>query len=260
MKFRSSYLVFSIMFCLGLVNPAKFFAAKQAEYIPMDSGNEEYIKGNFSKALVYYQRFINNGIESAQAFYNIGNCYYKLNEFPKAILFYEKAEKLAPGDADIQYNLQMANQRITDKLPAEVPMFLTTGWRKFVNKFTEKQWALVCVWLLCGSLMLFGLYLYFSQLFLKQLSFWTACVVFIFCLFTFYLANKQYDSLNSHDTAIVMAATVTVKGAPEDKATALFVIHEGTKVAIVKNEGDWTEVKLPNGNEGWLISTDISAI
>lgn len=260
MKFRNSYFVIILLFCFGFFNPAKVFAAAPGIYMPMDSGNEEYIKGNYAKALTYYLKFINSGIQSAQAYYNIGNCYYKTNEIPKAILFYEKAEKLAPDDADVKFNLQLANQKITDRLPAEAPMFLYSNWRKFVNKFTEKQWSLICIWLLCSSLFLFGLYLYFSQLFIKQLSFWAACSVLVLCLFTFYLATKQYDSLNSHDTAIVMSATVTVKGAPEDKATALFVIHEGTKVTIVKNEGEWTEVKLPNGNQGWLISTDINAI
>jgi len=260
MKFRSSYVVILFLFCCGFLNPAKVFALDKAEYMAMDSGNEQYIRGNYAKALEFYMKFIKAGRESAQAYYNIGNCYYKTNEFPKAILFYEKAEKLAPGDADIQFNLELANQKITDRVPPEATMVFSTGWRKFVNMFTEKQWSLVCIWLLCSSLFLFGLYLSFSQLFLKQLSFWGACIVLFFCLFTFYLANKQYNNINSHDTAIVMAATVTVKGAPDDKATQLFVLHEGTKVMIVKNEGEWTEVKLLNGNQGWLISTDISAI
>jgi SH3-like domain-containing protein len=57
-----------------------------------------------------------------------------------------------------------------------------------------------------------------------------------------------------------MSPTVTVNGAPDEKATQLFVIHEGTKVWIVKTEGLWTEIKLANGNQGWLISSDIMAI
>ncbi len=257
MKFRNSYFFILILFCCGIFNPAH---ARNGDYIPMDSANEAYIHGDYAKAITFYQKFINIGIQSAQAYYNLGNCYYKTNEIPKAILYYEKAEKLAPDDQDIQFNLQLANQKITDRLPADAPLFLTTGWKQFVNRYTEKQWALACIWLLCCSLFLFALYLFFSRLILKKISFWAALVVLFFCFFTFWLANIQYDALNSHDTAIVMSASVTVKGAPEDKATSLFVIHEGTKVAIVKNEGEWTEVKLPNGNQGWLNSSDISAI
>lgn len=242
-----------------MLNSSTAFA-NNANYIALDSGNAAYAKGNYASALNFYQKFINGGTESAQAFYNMGNCYYKTNDIPHAILFYEKAEKFAPGDPDIQFNLQLANQKITDRITSETPVFFYTGWMKFVNKFTEKQWSLICIWLLCFSLFLFGLYLYFSRILFKQVSFWSACIVLVCCFFTFYLANKQYDSLTTHDTAIVMTATVTVKGAPDDKATQLFVLHEGTKVSIVKNEGEWTEVKLPNGNQGWLISTDISAI
>lgn len=257
MKFRNSYFAALLLFFCGISCGA--FASGN-DYIALDSGNTAYGKGDYTKAITFYQKFVNIGIQSAQAYYNLGNCYYKTNEISKAILYYEKAEKLAPGDLDIQFNLQLANQKITDRMPADAPVFLYTGWRKFVNKYTEKQWALVSIWLLCCSLFLFALYLSFSKLLLKQVSFWLACIMFFCCLFAFFLSNKQYESLTSHDTAIVMTATVTVKGAPEDNATKLFVIHEGTKVAIVKNEGEWIEVKLPNGNQGWLNSSDISAI
>jgi tetratricopeptide (TPR) repeat protein len=259
MKFRNSYFIGILLLFCGMLNSSAAIASA-SDYIVLDTGNTAYIKGDYAKALTFYQKFVNEGKQSAQAYYNMGNCYYKTNEFAKAILYYEKAEKLSPGDPDIQFNLQLANQKITDRVPAESPLFLYTGWKKFVNTFTEKQWALVCIWLLCCSLLLFALYLYFSNLFLKQASFWAGCVVLLSCFFTFYLANSQYDNLISHDTAIVMSATVNVKGAPEDKATLLFVVHEGTKVAIIKNEGEWTEVKLANGNQGWLNSSDIGAI
>ncbi len=229
-------------------------------YTPLDSGNAAYHKADYQKAIGFYQKFINGGIQSAQAFYNLGNCYYRTNEISKAILYYEKAEKLIPNDPDVQFNLQLANQKITDKVPADAPVFLLTGWKKFENTFTEKQWSLLCIAILCFSLLLFAMYLIFSNLFMKQFCFWSGFVVFFISIFAFFMAHQQYDSLNSHDTAIVMTGSVTVKGAPEDKSTQLFVIHEGTKVWIIKNEGMWTEIKLSNGNQGWLISSDISAI
>lgn len=258
MKFRNSYIAALCLFCSLLVSPSLF--AFTGDYLMMDSANAIYNRGNYAKAIIFYQKFLTGGIESAQAYYNLGNCYYKTNEFPKAILYYEKAEKLAPADADIQFNLQLANQKIVDKLPSDTPIFIFSEWKKFLNSYTEKEWAIIFISILCLSLLLFALYLTFSRLLLKQLSFWLGLVIFFLSLFTFYIAHQQYELLNSHDTAIVMTASVTVKGAPEENATQLFVLHEGTKVSIVKTDGNWTEIKLPNGNQGWLNSSDIAAI
>ena len=104
------------------------------------------------KPLSFYQQFLSGGIESAQAYYNMGNCYYRLNEMGKAILYYEKAEKLTPGDPDIQFNLQLANQKIIDKVTSDEPIFIYSDWKKFENIFTEKQWAFNRYMVLCMGL------------------------------------------------------------------------------------------------------------
>jgi len=259
MKFRNSYIVvITLLFC-WMLNPVKTLASN-SDYPSLDSANAAYNKANYSKAISFYQKFLNGGIESAQAYYNLGNCYFRSNEMGKAILYYEKAEKLTPGDPDIQFNLQLANQKITDKITSDAPIFIYSDWKKFENKFTEKQWALTSIWILCLSLGLFAIYLLASHMVIRQLSFWSGLVLIFFSIFTLYMAHQQYELLNSHDTAIIMSSTVTVNGAPEEKATQLFVLHEGTKVWVIKTEGEWTEIKLANGNQGWLISSDISAI
>lgn len=257
---NKSYILVLMGLLCAMASPAKVSAANYGDYSLLDSGNAAYNKANYAKAIGFYQRFLGGGIESAQAYYNMGNCYYRTNEIGKAILYYEKAEKLAPGDPDIQFNLQLANQKITDKINSDNPIFIYGDWKKFEDKFTEKEWAWICIGFFCLGLLLFAIYLSGFRLLVRQLSFWTGCVMIVFSLFTLYVANQQYDLLNSHDTAIVTASTVTVNGAPDEKATQLFVIHEGTKVWIVKTDGEWTEIKLSNGNQGWLVSTDISLI
>jgi len=259
MKFRNTYIVALMLLFSWIFNPVKTLAGN-GDYILLDSANMAYNKANYPKAIIFYQKFLNGGIESAQAYYNLGNCYFRSNEMGKAILYYEKAEKLTPGDPDIQFNLQLANQKITDKITSDAPIFIYSDWKKFENKFTEKQWALACIWILCFSLALFAVYLLASHIVIRQISFWSGFVLVFLSIFTLYMAHQQYELLTSHDTAIVMSSTVTVNGAPEEKATQLFVLHEGTKVSVIKTEGEWTEIKLPNGNQGWLISSDISAI
>src|SRR5579859_4188461 len=109
-----------------------FTAHASAAYNLQDSGNAAYAKGNYAKAITFYTKFLDGVYESSAVYYNLGNCYYKTNEIGKAILNYEKAKRLSPGDADIQFNLQLANQKTTDKI-SESQLFLVTWWDNFVG-------------------------------------------------------------------------------------------------------------------------------
>ncbi len=36
-----------------------------------------------------------------------------------------------------------------------------------------------------------------------------------------------------------------------------FSLHEGTKVGVLETNTEWTNIKLENGNEGWIKTTEI---
>lgn len=254
MKFHKSFIIL-FAFLLSAISH-QLLANNSVSYLLLDSGNVAYTKGNFAGAIKFYNQFLNNGIESEEGYYNIGNCYYRLNDIPHAILNYEKALRLSPGDPDIQFNIQLANQRITDRIVGEGNIFLVSGWHNFLDSFSEKGWSLLTIAALCLSLLLFGFYFVSGRILLRQLCFWSGLIMFVASVFTFAFAIQQYRVLSTHDTAIVMTTTVTLKAAPVDNSSQLFVIHEGTKVWTVKSNGDWTEVKLANGNRGWLHSAD----
>jgi tetratricopeptide (TPR) repeat protein len=244
---------------LGFVTAAKVSFAS-APYALSDSGNAAYKKGNYASATDFYLKFLNSGYESPDIYYNLGNCYYRTNDIAKAILYYEKAKRLAPEDADIQMNLQLANLKITDRIPPDAQLFFVSWWHNVVNMASERGWGVICIFLFCIFLGLIILYLTSQSLGLRKLGFWAGLLMLILCISAFMLARVQYDVMNTHDTAIIMSPTVTAKGSPADNGTQLFVVHEGTKVKIIKTEGSWTEVKLANGNQGWVATTDITPI
>jgi len=257
MRLRKLHKIFlGIVLCITGFLPA--YAA--APYISSDSGNAAYAKGNYAKAISFYNIFLNSGYVSAAVLYNMGNCYYKTNDIPKAILYYEKARKIAPQDADIQFNLQLANQKTVDKISGDNQLFFIGWWDNLINMASEKGWALLCILFLSVFLSLIIVYLLSPRMVLKQLGFWGGVLMLILSIFSFVLSREQYIAATTHDTAIVMTATVTVKGAPADNSTRLFVIHEGDKVKVLKTEGNWVEVKLFNGNQGWMEATDIAFI
>jgi tetratricopeptide (TPR) repeat protein len=254
MKLRAN--IVGLFFALALC----FNAKASAPYVVLDSGNAAYANGHYDKAISCYSNFVKDGYESSQVYYNIGNCYYRLGDYGKAILNYEKAKKLNPSDADVQFNLQLANLKTVDKINPDSSMFLSNWWHNFADMFSEKGWGILCIsFLLIGLLCIVG-YMTSGNLVMRQLGFWGGILFLAFSLGSFALSREQYIILNTHDTAIVMSGSITVKGSPDENATQLFVIHEGAKVSIVKSEGIWTEIKLANGNQGWLHTSDIEAI
>jgi len=237
-----------------------FNASASAPYLTLDSANKAYSGEKYDKAIAMYNSFINDGYESSQVYFNLGNCYYRKADYARAILNYEKAKKLNPSDADIQFNLQIANLKTTDKITPDSELFLANWWHKLVDISSEKGWAITCILLLFIALLSISSYLVSRNLFIRQLGFWLGMLLLAFSLITFLFSREQYNAITSHDTAIVMSGSVTVKASPADNGTQLFIIHEGAKVWIVKSEGTWTEVKLANGSQGWLLTSDIEAI
>jgi tetratricopeptide (TPR) repeat protein len=234
--------------------------ASDFSYRDADSGNVQYEKGNYSKAVTFYNQFLSSGYESSQLYYNLGNSYYRLNEIGKSILYYEKALKLSPSDPDIKYNLALANQKITDRILQDQSLILKDKWQEIINLLPERGWTLLCIIFVIAGLLFLSLYFSFRHLLMRKISFWSSMTCIVLCFVTFYLANLQYRNLELHDTGIIVTPAVTVKGSPYDNALQLFLLHEGTKVWIVKSQAGWMEVKLSNGNQGWLPSSDIALI
>ena len=58
--------------------------------------------------------------------------------------------------------------------------------------------------------------------------------------------------LLGHNSAVITERTVRVKGSPSETGTELFIIHEGLTVQVTDQLGDWIEVRLPDGNKGWV--------
>src|SRR6266699_3354761 len=81
-----------------------------------EKANTLYQKKQYKEAAGTYEAIRKEGYSSYQLFFNLGNALYRQNDVPAAILNYERAKRLAPSDEDVQYNLQLANLKITDKI------------------------------------------------------------------------------------------------------------------------------------------------
>lgn len=226
----------------------------------LKQGNEAYAKNQFKEAAAVYQQVLDAGYQSASVYFNLGNANYKLAEMPLAILNYEKALKLKPGDADIQLNLQLANLKITDRIEVVPEFFLTKWWKAVIYFFSLGTLSVLTVAFFITGFVLLIVYLFLIALWPKKVAFYAGVTVLSLGLVFLIMAGVQSHYLNVSQQGIVFAGTTDVKSGPDTKQKTLFVIHEGTKVIIREQDAGWIKVSLSNGNEGWIKLADIKEI
>jgi tetratricopeptide (TPR) repeat protein len=223
-------------------------------------GVEFYTASNYQEALNKWLEIYDTGYRSAALNYNIGNAYFKLNNIPGAILFYERALLLKPADNNINYNLQIARSLVVDKFE-EIPVLFFVRWFDFLSLlFPTNTWAVVSVISFVFFLLLLSMYIYSSRYRIKIIGFWTAVLFLIVSAssLAFTLRNRSlvYDSRNS----VIFASSVNGKSSPDNSGTDLFVLHEGSKVSIEDTVGEWYEIRLSDGNKGWVPTSSLTII
>ncbi len=228
--------------------------------ILLEEANKVYNEGSYGQAIELYEKVLENGYTSAEVYYNLGNAFFKQNNFAAAILNYEKAKKIEPNDEDINFNLKIANNRIVDKIETVPELFYLQWWNSLIYALTVDQWGwtgLISFFLLLVMALIF---LLSRIVWLKKLSFWFGLLFLLISISTYALANQKFNSFRKDHEAIVFTPTVTVKSSPSESSIDLFVIHEGTKVELTDNLGDWYEIKIANGSVGWIKNDDIEKI
>ena len=238
-----------LLFFLAL--PAGLVIADQKDFL-FQQGNEFYKAGDYEKAVGVYEEIVQMGYESAVVYYNLGNAYFKLRQNSRAILNYERALRLTPNDEDIRHNLQLANLAVVDKIPALPELFYIRAFRQFRDWFSLSvlTFLVICLYLFCVGVLIVRILS--RQRRVQQIAIYTVAICGIpLLLFSFTLGSKIYHH-HSHVEGIVMAERVDVLSAPSSDGTELFVLHEGVKVRIVNRTGEWVEIKLADGKEGWL--------
>lgn len=223
-------------------------------------GNKAYIEGNYDKAIEEYTAILDGGEYSMKLYYNLANAYFKTGAMGKAILYYNKALRIAPSQEDIRHNLALAEAQTKDRI-AVIPEFFLNRWlRTMRNSMSCTAWSVLSlVWL--GVLLAFGvLFLLASRIRWRKMGFYGAlCAFMLFVATTSFAVSSRNDML-SHSEAIVMGTAISVKSSPDRSATDLFVLHEGTKVKVLTEVDEWVEVVIADGKKGWTLRSNIETI
>lgn len=219
-----------------------------------------YAKGNYQQAIRDYEALLRQG-ESAEIYYNLGNAYYRTDDITHAVLNYERAQLLSPADGDIRFNLQMARTKLIDKITPVSEMFFVTWYRSLVNLNDIDGWARIAVVSIILALILALVYLFASLIALRKVGFIGAIAFIALFLLSNLFAFQQKRILSNRSGAIIISPSVTVKKTPAASASDQCVLHEGTRVDIIDDTmADWKEIRIADGNEGWVETKQIEKI
>ena len=226
-----------------------------------NAANTAYAEGQWDVAVSGYEMISGLDLESAALYCNTGNAYAKSGNLPMAILYYERALKADPSYEDAAYNLELMNSRIQDRIEP-VPEFFLKKWMKDVSYLMDSDaWAIVALVLLGAVLAMFLLFLLAPSVAGRRTGFFTGVVLLVFVSFALGFSVSQKKAYMAADQAIVMRPVVSVKSSPSAEASKdLFILHEGTKVTVLDQVGNWNNISLADGRQGWLPATDMERI
>lgn len=221
---------------------------------------EAFAAGQWQNALNYYQMIEGENLESADLYYNLGNTCFKLDDIAHAILYYERALKLDPAHADAAHNLEIVRQMTLDKIDV-VPDFILVSWFRHLRQgLSADAWAWITLALAALVGLLFLLFRLGGSTALRTVSFIAGCVFAVLTVFTFVFSLQQKHAITRQDSAIVTTPVCSVKSSPAEGGKTVFVLHEGTKVRILDNVGDFAKVEIADGRQGWAPTSTFEVI
>lgn len=225
-----------------------------------ERGNRLYTAGDYNGAIATYDSIVNSGLESAPLYYNLAGAYFKAGKNGKAILNYHRAARLDPSNKDIEHNLAYAESRVVDKIES-VPGSTVGRWFDGAARlFSADGWgvlSLVMLGLVIASLLF---YLLSERRRVRKVGFFVGLVAIVCLVLSVALGLSARGKLLDDTEAIVLSTASSVKASPDRSGKDLFILHEGTKVEVLDSFGDWTEIRIADGKEGWILSSALEVI
>ena len=242
--------------CLLLVSFVQLVSA-----VTKEEADKAYQDNKFKEAIEKYETILSTEGESADSYYNLGNSYFKDKNMAKAVLNYERALLLNPGDADIRFNLEMARSKTVDKITPAREIFIATWIKALADTMNEKEWGKLGIVSFILLLVSVAFYIFGNRIWVKKTGFIAAFSLLVITVCANIFADRQKEKLEERKGAIIMVPTITIKSTPDESGTDLFVLHEGAKVYIEDDSmKGWKEIYMEDGNKGWIQADAIEII
>jgi len=226
-----------------------------------EAGNALYEKGQYKEAAQVYENIIKEDkLHSAELYFNLGNCYYKLNQVAPSIYNYEKALVLKPNDPETLNNLKFAKKLTIDEIK-EVPK---VGFAKLIQNFTSifdyNTWAKIAVAIGFIFLLSFIGYYFSTATLAKRIYFVGMFILLIALGLSIGAGMSEKNNFDNDRVAIVFSEFSQVRNEPQKSANGIILLHEGAKVYVLQSVAGWKKVELTDGTQGWIDSSTIKEV
>ena len=221
---------------------------------------ESYNEGEYNKAIGFYEQILDNKQHSSELYFNLGNAHYKLGEIGPSIYYYEKALLLKPNDVEIKNNLSYANNMKLDAIDEMPETVLVSFYKTVVNYLSFEQWAYLAVGMVFLFVLGYIVYYFLYNATQKRIAFIASVLGLVLAVISVIMAYFQYNEFQKDNPAIIFSREIAVTSEPNDRSERLFALHEGTKVNVVEELGNWQKVKIADGQTGWLPSENLKLL
>jgi hypothetical protein len=233
-----------------------FFPVLRADPVDtrLDEANRAFQDGRTDEAVVLFQQLITDRGYSAPLCFDLANAEFKAGHLGPALLNYERARYLAPGDADINHNLQLARKQAgLDPDPYR--------WWQIVLRSID--WT---VWLgiILGALTLLFFAIIgtaFAEAFARGLRVAPVSlrrffkgVIFItipVILFFAFVELSAYG-FNARIEGVIVAKQVPLRLSPFDSSDQTGTLPEGELVTVEQRHNDYFWVDDRSKQSGWV--------
>jgi tetratricopeptide (TPR) repeat protein len=237
-------LILSLLICM------QTFAGEQLFL----QANTEYTNENYETAISLYDSILTKEIASSELYYNLGNCHYKTQDWANSIWHYEKSLQLNNNEKT-KHNLELVKLKIIDRIEPLPQLFYKKWWINLTQTLSTQAWQI---------LTLFGIgFIFILQLISQFTSIKNKLITKIFSAITviiLLITQTSYHNNFTKKEAIIFSEVITINSAPTSSSTNLFTLHAGSKVEIIDIIGDWINIKISNGNSGWILQNSIKEL
>ena len=217
----------------------------------VDSAQDLYMQSRYSEALTWYDSINNMGYSSSDLYYNMANCYFRMNDIPNSVYYYEKSLMLDPSNKDAEYNLAIANQMLKQNIEPVQKSFSDRVDTSIMTFMSTDAWAITSIILFVFLLAGIAMYLFLNSIVLRKIGFSVAVVALVFFVFTAIYAYKSSKLITENKYAIVFEQSM-VKTSPNADAVNSFELYEGVKVMVSDSANGMYNIRLADGKEGWI--------
>jgi tetratricopeptide (TPR) repeat protein len=261
-KFKNIACIFKYAVFYLLLSPVLFAGDGHTQQVRNNNpeyifykGNTLYEEGKYDEAIGEFLKLLEQGMESGNLYYNIGNSYFKKGELGRAILNYERARRLIPRDSDLKSNYGFARSQMEYNASEESAPWFNRVLHIFdmlsINEMTVLLSALFTVVVIFLII----------RLILPATRKHSVIFLSVSIIFVLFISVSLFNRITLLDKeAVVITESPEAGFEPIENSTVHFTLYEGIKIHILQSKKKWVKVKRPDGKVGWVMGRDVGKI